>query len=364
MAQMETLKAGRLAALLLGGLTAAALAGCSGREPAAAEAPPSAPAAAAEIPEVVATIGDEQITMADIRREAGADLERLEGTYQRNRMKLVQATLDRILRERVLMAEATKQGKTVDRLVLDEAGGTFDPSDIEISAWYNENRDRVGNRTLEQVSAQISSLLRAENQQEAAAKLQERLNRERQVVVKLEPVRVSLNNVGAPTAGASDAKVTLVEFSDFQCPFCARFVSTLKQIEQTYGDRVQIVYRQYPIVSLHPNAFKAAEASLCANEQGKFWQIHDVMFQEQDRLSVRELKLLGGRLGMDQKKFDGCLDSGKYTEQVQNDLAEGGKAGITGTPALFVNGIPIDGGAVPFETVKRAIDRELQRQGS
>ena len=172
---------------------------------------------------------------------------------------------------------------------------------------------------------------------------------------------MTFNNEGAPTAGKAGAAVTVVEFSDFQCPFCARFVPTLQRIKQDFGDRVEVVYRQFPLVSIHPNAFKAAEASLCASEQGKFWEIHDMMFAEQDRLSVRELKQMPGRLGMNQSKFDACLDSGQYVEQVQNDLAEGNRAGITGTPAVFVNGIELEGGAVSYEEAAQAIERELAR---
>ena len=341
----------------------ATLSGCADREPAAAQAAaPAGPSAAGGgVPDVLATIGDEQITMADVRERVGGELDKMESAFQRQRITLIDGTLQQILRERVLMAEATRQGKTLDQMVLDEAGGSLEPNDVEIAAWYQDNQARVGGRALDQVRPQIADLLRNQHRQQAMEKLEQRLNDERGVKVMLEPFRMTFDNTGAPTAGNPEAAVTVVEFSDFQCPFCARFVSTLKQVEANYGDRVNIVYRQFPITSIHPNAFKAAEASLCAHEQGKFWDIHDMMFQEQSGLSVRELKLMAGRLGLDQAKFDACLDSGRYTEQVQNDLAEGEKAGITGTPAVFVNGIALGGGAVPYETVAAAIDRELAR---
>jgi protein-disulfide isomerase len=155
--------------------------------------------------------------------------------------------------------------------------------------------------------------------------------------------------------------VTLIEFSDFQCPFCRQFAPTIHQINKNYGDKIQIVYRQYPIPSLHPFAFKAAEASLCAHEQGKFWGLHDMMFAEQERLTVTDLKDKAGRLGMDKAKFTSCLDTGKYTEQVQRDMQEAVRAGATGTPAIYVNGVEVPGGAVPYNTIAAAIERELAR---
>jgi protein-disulfide isomerase len=124
---------------------------------------------------------------------------------------------------------------------------------------------------------------------------------------------------------------------------------------------VKIVYRQFPLTNIHPFAFKAAEASLCANEQGKFWELHDVMFKDQKKLGVGDLKESAKALGMDEKKFNTCLDSGRYVEQVQKDSKEAQRMGVTGTPALFVNGVMIDGGAVPFTVVEAAIQKELTR---
>jgi protein-disulfide isomerase len=350
-------------ALLLGCLVlSAGLIGCSDQKAAAASSPPSRGASAdATMPEVLATVGDEQITMADVRARVGDDLDQNETRYRVQQHKLVENALQEILRERVLGAEAKKQGKTVDQLMEAEVGGTLEPTEVEIATWYKENRARTGGRTLEQVRPQVADFLRDERRREAAEKLEARLNKERNIKINLEPYRVTLNNEGAPAMGPANAAVTLVEFSDFQCPFCGRFAPTLKQIEQNFGDRVRIVYRQYPIPNLHPNAMKAAEASLCANDQGKFWEMHDLMFQEQKQLAVRELKAKAGRLGLDQKKFDSCLDSGRYTEQVQEDMKAGSRVGVTGTPALFVNGVRVEGGAVPYETVAKAIEKELAR---
>jgi protein-disulfide isomerase len=337
------------------------LAACSEASPDNAQAASATKGSDPAIPQVLATIGTEEVTLDDVRARAGDRLDQLETQYLKSRSKTVEDALQEIMRERVIIAEANKTGKTIEDLVLAEAGGTYDPTDVEIESWYNENKARLGTRTLDEVRAQIGDLLRKKRRDDAADKLQNRLNAERKVAIKFQPYRLSFANEGAPTLGKAGAPVTLVEFSDFQCPFCRQFAPTLHQLDKNFGDKLQIVYRQYPIPSLHPNAFKAAEASLCAHDQGKFWALHDMMFGEQDRLSVTDLKEKAKRLGMDTAKFNTCLDTGKYTEQVQKDSQEAVRSGATGTPAVYVNGVEVPGGAVPYSTIAAAIERELAR---
>jgi protein-disulfide isomerase len=272
----------------------------------------------------------------------------------------VQTALDSVVQESLVSAEAKKSGKSVDSLLAAEAGPAgLDPSDLDITEWYRSNQGRVNGRTLDQVKPQIADLLRTERRKAAEKKLQDRLRAEHKVTVAYEPFRLQFNNERAPTLGKGEAPVTLVEFSDFQCPFCQAAAPTLKQVEQKFGDKVQIIYRQFPLTNIHPFAFKAAEASLCANEQGKFWPMHDAMFADQKKLAVSDLKQTARRLGMDGKKFDGCLDSGRYVEQIQNDQKEGQRIGVTGTPAMFINGTSVDGGAVPFSVLDGLIEKEL-----
>ncbi len=349
------------AAAFLGVALVVTTVGCGARNAPAAERMRPPARGAADVPAVLATIGSTPITMTDIRAEAGDKLDALDIQYRRAQHALIQTALDSILRRRVLGAEAQKQGKTIDQLVAAEVGGNLDPSEAEIGAWYVNNHDRVGTRTLDQIRPQIAQYLHQQKQKEGLQKLQDRLYREKQVAVKLEPFRVEIEDDGAPRLLSQAAPVTLVEFSDFQCPYCGAMFPTLKRVEQTFGKQVQVVYRQFPLSSIHPYAFKAAEASLCANEQGKFWAMHDLMFQEQSKLTVTDLKDKAVRLGLDQKKFDRCLDTGRYVEQVEKDQTEGSRLGVNGTPALFINGMPVDGGAVPYEQLAQAINDELGR---
>jgi protein-disulfide isomerase len=350
-------------AALFGGLVMLTVAvGC--REGAATPEKPvvqqGAPAPGPET--VLASVGDEKITMADVRARSANDLELLETQYQLAKSRIVKASLDSIVYDRTVGAETKKTGKSADELVAAEAGPKgFSPSEADIAAWYQSNQSRLAGRPLDQVRSQIADLLRTERRRAAEKSLKERLSKQHNVSVAYEPYRLKLNNDKAPTLGKESAPVTLVEFSDFQCPFCRAAAPTLKQVAEKFGDKVQIVYRQYPIPSLHPFAMKAAEASLCANEQGKFWQLHDAMFEDQKLLAVSDLKQTARRLGLDGAKFDSCLDSGRYVEQVQNDLKEGRSIGVTGTPAMFVNGVGVDGGSVPFSVLEGVIKEELAR---
>lgn len=174
------------------------------------------------------------------------------------------------------------------------------------------------------------------------------------------PVDVSLDD--DPVLGDKNAPVTIVEFSDYECPFCGRyFTQTYPQLKKDYVDsgKVKIVFRDYPL-PFHGNAQKASEASECADDQGKFWELHDKMFSNQQALSVADLKKYAGELALDQKKFDECLDSGKYASEVQNDLNDGSKYGVSGTPSFFVNGLLLVG-AQPYSEFKRLIDAELAK---
>jgi protein-disulfide isomerase len=155
--------------------------------------------------------------------------------------------------------------------------------------------------------------------------------------------------------GNKDAKITLVEFSDFQCPFCARFHNTMKQVMEKYPNDVRWVYKHFPLDSLHPYARKAAEAAECAGEQGKFWEYADKLFENQRNINTTYFSTAAKELGLNTTQFESCLSSGKYASKVNNDYSQGRQAGVTGTPGSVMNGELIKG-AVPFETIKAKID--------
>ena len=164
-----------------------------------------------------------------------------------------------------------------------------------------------------------------------------------------------------PSVGEKNAKLTIVEFSDFQCPFCGRFRSqTFDQIKKEYIDtgKVKFVFRDFPLNSIHPYAQKASEASECADEQGKFWEYHDKLFENQGALTVDNLKKYASDLSLDTKKFNDCLDSGKMTAEVNKDTQDAQASGGSGTPYFLVGNKPVSG-AQPFANFKAAIDAQL-----
>jgi len=164
-----------------------------------------------------------------------------------------------------------------------------------------------------------------------------------------------------PARGPEGAKVTIVEFSDFECPFCARAEESVNQVMEKYAGKVRLVFRHFPL-NFHPNAPKAAEASMCANDQGKFWEMHKTLFANNKALGVEDLKKHAATAGLDQAKFNECLDSGKMKGIVDADTKAGGEAGVSGTPAFFINGKLLSG-AQPASEFEKIIDAELKKGG-
>ena len=168
----------------------------------------------------------------------------------------------------------------------------------------------------------------------------------------------TLASADDPSFGPIDAQVVVVEFSDFQCPFCGETFPVVKEILADYGDRVRFIYRDFPIPSLHPQALTAALAAECAHEQGLFWPMHDKIFENQDTLSTENLKRWAVQIGANSLQFGRCLDSQKYFAEVEQDFQEGVAAGVSATPTFFINGRRIEG-AIPYSTFEQMIVSEL-----
>ena len=318
--------------------------------------------AAAETPaksESLAEVNGEAITADDVENAIGGPLRKLEEQiYTLKRQKL-----EALITERLLAREAAKRGVSPAALLDAEVRVKADPvSEQEIDAAYQARKaqlkgDEASGR--EQIKAQLEG-------QRLAARRQaflESLRSQAQVVVYLKapPIfRAEVNTEGAPSKGPATAPVTIVEFQDFHCPFCERVQPTLAQLVARYGERIKLVYRDFPIDQLHPQARKAHEAARCANDQGKFWPYHDVLYAKPKKAGREDLKAYAREAGLEMAAFERCLTSGTFQAAVQKDVDEGARAGVTGTPTFFINGRLISG-AQPLERFVLLIDEELAR---
>lgn len=315
-----------------------------------------------------ATIGGATISEEELNRAAAADLEKLdmqklqfEANYIRSRHQILENTLKRLVEEKLLDAEAARRGISTKDLLTKEVDQKLkEPTPEEVNQFYESNKDRIRSPK-EQVAGQIQQFLKQQNYSGIREEFIERLKKDRQVTLSLEPLRTDVAVAGHPSRGPEQASVTIVEFSEFQCPFCKSFAATLDRVMKEFASDARLVFRQFPLAEIHPMAEKAGEASLCAQEQGKFWQLHDLMFKDQANLKVEDLKTKAAGLGLDRAAFNACLDSGKYAQRIQQDMREGAVAGASGVPSAFINGRFLNG-ARPYEEVAAIIKEELQKK--
>lgn len=356
-----------LAALLAASLTV----GCNKekapattQEPAAqAPAPAQAGSATEPAPDtVVATFGSGQkVTFAELNERIKEPLANLD----KQKFQLRKRGLEGLVTERLVKDEAAKRKITEDQLLKAEIDDKIPaPPEEKIKEVFEGAKGQLPpGATYEQMKPQIVDFLSGQQKQEAAQKFFESLRQGANVEYKLpEPPRAPAERkqvaATGPSKGPEGAPITIVEFSDFECPFCSRAIGAVDEVTKTYGDKVRVVFRQFPL-DFHKNAQKSAEASLCANDQGKFWEMHDTLFANQKALGVEDLKKHAATLKLDTKKFNACLDSGEKAAIVKADMADGSKVGVTGTPAFFINGIMLSG-AQPFSEFKSIIDDELK----
>ncbi|MDF1564049.1 MAG: DsbA family protein [Deltaproteobacteria bacterium] len=338
-------------------------AGLEKKEPPAARGAhsPALPTAGEDPASVVAKIGERKVTLGEVDELAMAELVGAEREFQRKKFEIRVSVLEELLVKELLDAEAKKRGlKDMEALV--EAAvekGTPLPGDEEVAAFWEKAKSdpRMGAASFEDVKPQIVGFLHQQKKQEAFGKLVESLRDGADVQMMLLPPRIQVEAKG-PQTGKDDAPITIVEWSDFECPYCSRAEPVVQQVRTIYGEKVRVLFRHFPL-PFHANAGKAAEAAACADDQGKFWKMHEVLFANQKALQVEQLKIHARTIeGMDAEKFDACLDSGEKAKLVEEDLAAGKAVGVTGTPAFFVNGIELSG-AQPLEKFKEVIDREL-----
>ncbi|MBS2022227.1 MAG: DsbA family protein [Deltaproteobacteria bacterium] len=335
-----------------------------------ANAGKTAPNTAASSPTAIAPttkIGEMDgapITYADLEKDIGTKVRQAEVEYLTKVYDLRKGALDELITKRLFEGEAKKVNKSLDQWFQEDFMAKVPgPSEAEIKAFYEEHKAQMPpGQSFDELKGQISAFVKRQNGQKHMTEMLDALKKVHGVKLSLAAPELPRIDVAAtgPVRGNKDAKVTIIAFSDFQCPFCSRVVPTLEKVMKDYDGKVKLVFRNFPL-DFHPMAEKAAEAGACANEQGKFWDMHDKMFGDQSKLAVEDLKKTAHAIaGIDAAKFDACLDGGGKKELIDADQKAGSEAGVTGTPAFFINGIFING-AQPYEQFKDAIDRELNK---
>jgi protein-disulfide isomerase len=315
----------------------------------------------------VAEVDGKPITYGDLQndREIGPKLRQAEVKAFTDLYDQRRSLIDELISRRLLEEEARAKGKTLEQwFQTDYMSSVPEPSDAEAKAFYEEHKSQVPQgQSFDELKPRIKQAVRQQKLREGMGKMLEDLKSKHNVHLALEPPELPRVEVEAkgPTRGPANAPVTIVEFSDFQCPYCGREVPVIERVMKEYDGKVRLVFRHYPL-DFHAHAQKAAEAGACAQDQGKFWELHDKMFTNQSKLAVDDLKGYAKSLGMDAAKFDKCLDSGEKKTLVEEDMKAGTAAGVSGTPAFFINGVFING-AQPYEQIKQAVDRELKRKG-
>lgn len=318
--------------------------------------PTAPPATNADRARVLATVNDKKITMGDIEES----LRPLIFNVQEQVYALRKQDVELKVNDTLLAQEAQKKGVTTQALLNAELSAKVPPvTEAQAQEFYNKNKDRISGEFAD-LKTQIIQYMREEKEQAATVAYAEQLRRASKVEVNLtapESPAFTIATDDQPVKGNAKALVTIVEFTDYECPSCARQHPVLEKIVSEFGDRVRLVVRDFPLTQ-HANARKAAEAAEAAREQNKYWEYVSVLFQNQSALSVDKLRQYATDLGLDRAKFDASLDSGKFAEKVQRDVLDGHKLGINGTPTLFINGKRISDNS--YESMKATIEAALK----
>lgn len=303
--------------------------------------------------DTAAIVNGERITVADIDAHLGVKLSRVRSEEYQLRAR----ALDELIENKQIEAAARRAGTSKEQLLAQTGSVANTNDDIVAKQVYQAMPQRFGNMPEADAIVEIKSALA--RQRVMAARTRLLADGNVSVEKKLQPFRIDINTQTGVSEGPLDAPIQIVEFSDFQCPFCSRASSVTRDLMQKYPGRVRVVFRHFPLTSIHKEATKAAEAASCAADQQKFWEMHDRMFANQQALQPPALKQIARDLGLDGPQFDLCLDTGRHARLWQEGLREGNLYGVSGTPTFFINGRLVMG-APTMETFERLIAEELQ----
>ncbi len=304
---------------------------------------------------VVAEVNGSPILAAELEQKVTGRLARL----RQEEYEIRRQSLEELIAERLLAAEAARRKVATEELLRQEVDAkvTALPAD-QIDAIYEQNKDRFAGQTRAEAIARIREVLGQRARAERRAAFDKQLRDASRVAVRLEPPRTAITiPAGAPSTGPANPPVTIVEFTDYQCPYCHRAQGVIDEVLSRYSGKVRFVHLDFPLDG-HPGAVPAARAARCAGEQGRFWEYHRSLMTSPGTLDEADLKGRATTLKLDVGGFSTCLSSDRHEEDIQASLRQGEELGVTGTPAYFVNGRMLSG-ARPLESFTEVIDAEL-----
>ena len=307
---------------------------------------------------VLATINGESITDDIVDKKAGPRMMRvLTQEYEVKR-----EVLDEIIEQKLLEKEAQKRGATVDSLLnMEVKDKTKAPSDVELRTIFEMQKDtRFKGKTFEDVKDNLNQQLKYQKERMAYDALMSSLKKTAQIQINLERPSVNVSVDDDPAQGNPNAPIKLIEFSEFQCPFCKRARPVLDKVLSTYQGKIYYVFRDFPL-SFHKDAKNAAMAANCAHDQGKYWDFSKELWAQQQQLGDTTYTNAAKKIGLNLSQFNQCYTSRKYEKEINKDQNDGMEVGVSGTPAYFINGKFLSG-AQPFESFKEIIDEELAKQ--
>jgi len=306
--------------------------------------------AAQESVQVVARVSGTDLTLGDLQQLEGGKLLQAEYQYYLNERKALEELID----NRLLADEARRKAISLDKLLDTEVyKGVKDPTEDQLEVYY-EGLDTQ--ESYQSVREDVLQHLRELRRTKARAAYVEQLRKQAKINILLMPPSAPVDVAKAYTRGAENAPVVLVEFADYQCPYCQKVNPQIQQLKKEYGDNLTVIFKDFPL-PMHHGSEKAAEASRCAGEQGKFWEYHDVLFYSK-QIEIDELKEHARVLKLDGDRFDTCLDGGAEAAAVKKDLDEAKSLGLTGTPSFFVNG-HFFSGVVDYAALKDIVNQQL-----
>ena len=301
--------------------------------------------------DVVVEVGGHKFTLADVELKESSRLLQARNTYYQTQKSAINHFID----EQMLAQKAAAEHITVDEVVKrDITSKVVDPSEEQLKFLY----DILGtDQSYEKMRPQLLDQYRQQRTAKTRAEYLKTLASETKIVTSFLPPGLAVSVNGAPRFGSAQAAVTLVEYADYECPYCQQVYPALKKLEKDYDGKLSVVFKDCPL-PMHSHAKKAAEAANCAKEQGKFWEYNNTLFENPNKLEVPQLKDYSKALGLNTTEFDKCLDSGAESAKVEKATEEAQDLGIGGTPSFFING-HFYTGAMKYESLRDVVEQEL-----